>query len=130
MSELWITGAHWVQASGGGATPEPVPVGDPTVTWDVNFVTSPSQWTYARGSLSSYFCTGEGAAGVGIVAWTTKDANGFVLPHFGFFDPNSDEGLEDSISDFGVIGVTFGWYIYSGGSDACVADMTMEVWVG
>ena len=127
MSALWFVGNADPWANGGFSGPDPVTLGSSGWTWDLEFETSLSQWTYARSTLNSFTNIGGGTAWIlsGMVAYTTRDANGIDTPHL--VGQNDGDGVVDFINDVGVVSVTFGWTIE--GDDYVRARINMEVWV-
>lgn len=126
MSDLWFLGNADPWASGGGSGPDPVTQGS-SWTWDVEFETGQTQWTYARASLNSFIEIGGGSAWVisGIVSYRTRGANGTDTLHpVGQADP---DGVVDFMNDMSVDDVTFGWTIE--GDNWCKGKINMEIWV-
>ena len=62
MSQIWFIGNTDLWSGGGSSTPDPVMQGDATNTWDLEFVTSSSQSTYARTTLNTVIDLGAGTS--------------------------------------------------------------------
>jgi hypothetical protein len=126
MSDLWFLGNADPWGDNGFSGPDPVTIGSGW-TWDLEFTTSTSQWTYARSSLNSFILIGGGTGWVisGIVQYRTRDARGVDTVHsVGQSDP---DGVVDFINDTGVDSVTFGWTL--DGDNFCKGKINFEVWV-
>jgi len=126
MSDLWFLSSADPWGDNGFMGPDPVTIADTGWTWDLEFRTSPSQWTYARTSLNSFILVGgEGWVISGIVQYRTRDSKGVDTVHLvGQSDP---DGVVDFINDTGVDSVTFGWTLE--GDSWCKGKLNMEVWV-
>lgn len=127
MSDLWFWGNTDSFANFGFESPDPVTASDAGWTWDVEFVTNTLQTTYARSSINSLMNSGGGWFGSGIVAYTTRDLYGIDHPHP--VGQSNADGVVDSMSDTGVVSVTFGWYIGSGGGSIVGGHINMEIWI-
>jgi hypothetical protein len=126
MTDLWFLGAAEPWGSGGFESPDPVTQGS-SWTWDVEFSTDSTQWTYARTSLAAFAEPGGGWgwAQAGIVSYRTRGADGVDTDHpVGASNPN---GVAAFMNDMGVDDVTFGWLL--GGQELCEATVNMEIWV-
>ena len=127
MSDLWFLGNADPWGEYGFSGPDPVTTGSSGWTWDLEFTTSTSQWTYARSSLNSFALIGGGDGWVvsGIVQYRTRDAHGVDTVHpVGQSDP---DGVVDFINDGGVDSVTFGWTLDA--DNFCKGKINFEVWV-
>ncbi len=138
MADLWFFGNEDMWSFSGDDSPDPVIQGDTTWTWDVEFVSSSSQWTYARTSLNTIMDLGGGYMFSGIVSYRTQNPDGSDTDHpVGQTNPSGffDNGVTDFMSDWAVVDVTFGWGIGSSGSGlfssggSLTANINMEIWV-
>ncbi|HKS81897.1 MAG TPA: hypothetical protein VJR23_10375 [Candidatus Acidoferrales bacterium] len=126
MSDLWFLGNEDMWATGGWTSPDPVLQGNSSWTWDVEFSTSPSQWTYARSSINSFLDLGDGYVFSGIVSYRTRNADGSDTDHP--IGQGTQNGVADFMNDMAVDDVTFGFGIGSNG-DIFMANINMEIWV-
>src|ERR1700752_4957561 len=107
MSDLWFIGSANPWGQGGFQGPDPVTPSSSGWTWDLEFTTTSSQWTYARSSLNSFALIGGGSGWVvsGIVEYRTRNSSQVDVVHnVGQTDP---DGVVDFINDHSVVSVTF-----------------------
>jgi hypothetical protein len=128
MSSLWFIGHADPSETGHWHSPDPVTAGDAHWTWDIEFTTSNSQWTYARSSVNSFALIDGDTAWIfsGIVAYRTRSSHGVDTVHK--VGASGPDGVVDFMNDHGVDSVTFGWGI-GGDTDYFSANVNFEVWV-
>jgi hypothetical protein len=126
MSGPWYAARADSQASGGGESPDPVAIGDPSWTWDVEF-NPVSSSLYARASLNTLSIIGGGTAwsGGGIVQYRTRKGDGVDSNHP--VGQGGVDGYVDFIWDTHVDSVTFGWIVE--GDNFCWSRLNMEIWI-
>ena len=126
MTDLWFVASADPSAQNGGSGPDPITPGDTSWTWDVEFTTASSQWTYGRSSMNSFVdINGDAWVLSGIVEYRTRGADGVDTVHaVGQANP---DGVVDYMLDSAVDSVTFGWTIH--GDGFCEGRVNMEIWV-
>jgi len=118
MSDLWFVYSASPWGDSGYQSPDPL--SNPGWTWDVEFVTSSNQWTYARGLVGGFNYGGSSAAVWSyVLSYRTRDANGVDIPH--------EFPLTGFVNDTAVVDVTFAWALSA--DDWCDATVIMEIWV-